>query len=40
MNDNFKVYKHTFPDGKVYIGLIDVDVEARWQAELFAKKMR
>lgn len=40
MNDNFKVYKHTSPDGKVYIGLTGVDVEARWQAGLFAKKMR
>lgn len=34
MNDNFKVYKHTSPDGKVYIGLTGVDVEARWQAGL------
>ena len=27
--DNYSVYKHTFPDGKVYIG-ISINPKTRW----------
>lgn len=30
MNDNYCVYKHTTPSGKVYIGLTMMDVKKRW----------
>lgn len=29
--DNYKIYKHTFPNGKVYIGLTSQNVNKRWQ---------
>ena len=28
--DNFKVYIHTSPNGKVYIGITSRDAEKRW----------
>ena len=28
--NNYKVYVHEFPDGKVYVGLTCQDVERRW----------
>lgn len=31
MNDNYSVYKHTAPNGKIYIGITGRDVERRWQ---------
>lgn len=27
----YTVYKHTFPNGKVYIGITSIDVKVRWQ---------
>ena len=29
--NNYKVYKHTSPNGKVYIGITCNDVRDRWQ---------
>ncbi len=29
--ENFKVYKHTSPNGKVYIGITKQDVKQRWR---------
>lgn len=31
MDDNYSVYKHTAPNGKVYIGITSRDVGRRWQ---------
>lgn len=31
MNNIYKVYKHTTPNNKVYIGITSCDVERRWQ---------
>lgn len=28
---NYKVYKHTFPNGKVYIGITQQELKRRWQ---------
>lgn len=30
MSNSWTVYKHTFPDGKVYIGITGMDPEKRW----------
>lgn len=30
MEKNWTVYKHTFPDGKTYIGITGMDPERRW----------
>lgn len=30
MNDKWVLYKHTFPNGKVYIGITSLDVKDRW----------
>lgn len=32
MSDTFCVYKHTFPNGKVYIGITSQATERRWRA--------
>lgn len=29
--NNYKIYRHTFPNGKVYIGITYRNVDARWQ---------
>ena len=29
--ENYKVYKHTFPNGKVYIGITQQTLIRRWQ---------
>ena len=31
MNDKWVLYKHTFPNGKVYIGITSQDVKDRWR---------
>ena len=31
MNENYKLYKHTSPSGKVYIGITCQEVEDRWR---------
>lgn len=31
MNKKYYVYKHSFPDGKTYVGITNQDPEARWQ---------
>ena len=31
MNDNFIVYKHTSPSGKVYVGITSQEPESRWR---------
>lgn len=36
--DNYKVYKHTFPNGKVYIGITQQTLKRRWQKGLGYKK--
>lgn len=30
-NENYTVYKHTAPNGKIYIGITQQDVKSRWQ---------
>lgn len=30
MKENYKVYKHTFPNNKIYIGITKQDVKRRW----------
>ena len=31
--DNYKIYKHTFPNGKVYIGLTSQEPKKRWGSD-------
>lgn len=31
MNNTFTVYYHTFPDGKIYVGITKLNVEDRWK---------
>ena len=31
MENRFKVYKHTAPSGKIYIGITGQEVNKRWQ---------
>ena len=31
MEKRYKVYRHTFPNGKVYIGITNQSVERRWR---------
>lgn len=31
--ENYTVYKHTFPDGKVYIGITRRTIEQRWRSQ-------